>query len=171
MWNFSKALVLSWLVAMPAAAEKISLASFCEAMAGQWRGYSAISDQKKPKKARVDGMCSADRRQLYMTVIPGGSSAASETWWFRQHGKDVLLTYHNGNDDPSTRIFTLYRKPQGFSLLGEGKVHNRPALIQLRFDKRRKGWQWLQQVQFLDSDTDGFVFVRGIDMQPKPSGN
>lgn len=81
-------------------------------------------------------------------------------------GESVSLTYFDGVDFDKTQSFSLYKQYGSFTLLGEGALNKRPALIQLRFELKNQGWLWLQNVQYLDDDTDRYLFYRGIEMQP-----
>ena len=70
------------------------------------------------------------------------------------------------------QVFSLCRQNGDYSLLGEGVVNARPALIQLLFDAQTRaqnqagGWQWTQNIQYLDDDIDRYQLFRGIEMTP-----
>nr|WP_041421485.1 hypothetical protein [Shewanella sediminis] len=146
-------------------ADKASFSDFCLSMAGQWQGTSAKLKQK-PLQTYVSAICSADRRQLIFSVSRSAKHPFSETWWFRERGESTFLIYYDGVDKDKSQSFSLYQQNESFSLLGEGKLNKRPALIQLRFEPKESGWLWLQNVQYLDDDTDRYLFYRGIEMMP-----
>lgn len=162
-------------------AEKVSFAQFCPELAGQWSGNAAKAGEA-PKWVTVTGVCSGDLRQLMLTVSVGTKSPFSETWWFRDKGEQVQLTYFDGVSEDKQQLFSLYQQSGDYSLLGQGVVNGREALIQLLFQSadtqgaknnvekaRIQPWQWLQNVQFLDDDVDGYRFFRGIEMTPVAS--
>ncbi|HAY94926.1 MAG TPA: hypothetical protein DCY70_13675, partial [Shewanella sp.] len=69
------------------------------------------------------------------------------------------------------QVFSLYRQNGDYSLLGEGVVTARSALIQLLFEAKGAGaqanaWQWTQNIQYLDDDVDRYQLFRGIEMTP-----
>lgn len=156
---------MSLLIVPPVMAQKVGFNQFCDALVGGWHGSSARSGQE-PKQVSVTSVCSADKRQLMMFVSRGANHVFSETWWFREHGEDVLLTFYDGVDEDKQQSFTLYKNDESFSLLGRGELQKRPALIQLKFDKQYAGWLWLQNAQFLDDDAERYLFFRGIEMLP-----
>ncbi|GIU42524.1 hypothetical protein TUM3794_26040 [Shewanella colwelliana] len=149
----------------PLHAKKIELAPFCQALVGHWQG-EASRPQGVPKAITIDAICSADHRQLIISVSEHASHNLSETWWFRQTDFQVELIYFNGVDDDKRQQFSLYQEGEGFSLLGKGMVKQRPALIQLRFDPSDTGWLWLQNVQYLDHDDDGYQLYRALAFTP-----
>lgn len=161
--NSSKALLLLAVVAMPATAEKIPLFSMCKALSGHWQGYSADAGQA-PGQVQMQGVCSEDNRQLFLSVTVAGDK--SESWWFSDVGSHIRLIMDNGVGEPVVREFSLYRQGKGFSLLGQGQVTERPAMVRLVFDAQDSGWRWLQQVQFLDDDYADYQVLRGIELQP-----
>ena len=149
---------LSW-------ADKARFSDFCLSMAGQWQGTSAKLKQK-PIQTYVSAICSADRRQLMLSVSRNAKHPFSETWWFRDRGESTYLIYFDGVDEDKSQSFSLYQQNGSYSLLGEGELNKRSALIQLRFEPQESGWLWLQNVQYLDDDTDRYLFYRGIEMMP-----
>ncbi|WP_254304119.1 hypothetical protein [Shewanella sp. VB17] len=146
-------------------ADEADFTEFCVGLAGQWQGSSAKLKQK-PKHTYVDAICSADKRQLILSVSANVKGLQSETWWFRFRTNNIHLIYFDGVDEDKTQEFSLYNHKGSYSLLGEGELNSRPALIQLRFDLKKNGWLWLQNIQYLDDDTDGYLFYRGIEMIP-----
>ncbi len=152
-------------ISFAAQAQKVAFNQFCDALAGHWQGSSARSGQS-PKQISISSVCSADKRQLMLSVSQGANHVFSETWWFRERGEDVLLTYYDGVDEDKQQSFTLYLNDESFSLLGRGELQKRPALIQLKFEKQELGWLWLQNAQFLDDDAERYIFFRGIEMLP-----
>ncbi|MGI2261105.1 hypothetical protein [Shewanella sp. GXUN23E] len=169
--NYSNALLLSCLLAWPVTAAKSPLFPLCEALSGTWQGTSAEPGQS-PKSTSMQAVCSADGLQLFIALNIRGH--ASESWWFTQQQNDVRLLLGKGELEPVVRRFSLYQQEDGFSLLGEGEVTERPALIRLIFEPVPEGWQWLQQVQFLDDDFTDYQVIRGIGLsrtaanQPAP---
>ncbi|WP_258405230.1 hypothetical protein [Shewanella mesophila] len=152
--------------------EKIPLANFCDALAGQWRGDAAQSrahsqSQAQPKMVSVEAICSADKRQLILSVSEHANYPFSETWWFRDLPPEVSLLYYNGVDEDKYQSFSLYEDSNAFTLLGKGVMKQRPVLIQLRFERQDKGWLWLQNLQYLDEDEDHYRLYRAIAMQPQ----
>lgn len=147
-------------------AQRAPLANFCKALAGQWEG-SASQPLRQPKMVGVDAICSADTRQLIFSVSEHASHSFSETWWFRDVEPEVSLLYYNGVDEDKYQSFSLYQDRDTFTLLGRGIVKQRPALIQLRFERQAQGWLWLQNLQYLDEDDDHYRLYRAIAMQPK----
>ncbi len=167
------------------AAAKIGFSEFCPQLSGQWQGNGAKVGES-PRQVTVTGICSHDQRQLILSVSLGTKAPYSETWWFRQQGEQVLLTYFDGISSDKQQAFSLYEKNGDFSLLGEGIVNARPALIQLLFqshpaqtfgDKSQgrepslasMAWQWTQNIQYLDDDVDRYQLFRGIEMMPAAS--
>lgn len=146
-------------------ADKARFSDFCLSMAGQWQGTSAKLKQK-PIQTHVSAICSADRRQLILSVSRSAKHPFSETWWFRERGESTFLIYFDGVEEDKSQSFSLYQQNGSFSLLGEGELNKRPALIQLRFEPKGSGWLWLQNIQYLDDDTDRYLFYRGIEMMP-----
>lgn len=146
-------------------AERANFNEFCSALDGQWEGSSAKLKQK-PIQTHVNAVCSDDKRQLILTVNPSAKHPYSETWWFRARGDSTFLIYFDGVDEDKTQEFSLYHHQGSYSLLGEGELNGRPALIQLRYDAKEFGWLWLQNMQYLDDDSDGYLFYRGIEMIP-----
>jgi hypothetical protein len=146
-------------------AERANFSEFCSALDGQWQGSSAKLKQK-PIQTHVNAVCSDDKRQLILTVNPSAKHPFSETWWFRVRGDSTFLIYFDGVDEDKEQEFSLYVNQGSYSLLGEGKLNRRPALIQLRFDAKEFGWLWLQNMQYLDDDSDRYLFYRGIEMIP-----
>ncbi|WP_283103775.1 hypothetical protein [Shewanella gelidii] len=153
------------IVSPNVAAGNVEFSSFCQALAGHWQGASARANQS-PKLVRVESVCSADQRQLLLSVSRSARHQFSETWWFRIQGEQIKLTYFDGVDEDKQQMFTLYGQRGDFSLVGEGELNHRPALIQLRFDRKQQGWTWLQNAQYLDDDAERYLFFRGIEMQP-----
>ncbi|MCF1427895.1 MAG: hypothetical protein LPD71_01010 [Shewanella sp.] len=159
--NYFNVLLFSWLLAGPVMAAKSPLSSLCDALSGSWQGTSAESGQS-PKPSSIQAVCSADGLQLYIALDIQGHD--SETWWFTQQQHDVRLLLGKGDREPVVRNFSLYQQEDSFSLLGQGEVAERPALIRLIFESVPGGWQWLQQVQFLDNDFTDYQVVRGIEL-------
>ncbi|QSX37107.1 hypothetical protein [Shewanella sedimentimangrovi] len=150
----------------PLLAAPASFGDFCRTLAGHWQGPSAQA-QETPKTVTTEVLCSADGRQLVISVSEAARHSFSETWWFRlQQEEQIWLTYYDGVGEDKRQRFSLYRRGDGYSLLGEGKLDDRPALIQLLFEPKGQGWQWLQQSQFLDDDAEQYRFYRGISLQP-----
>ncbi|MDT3337532.1 hypothetical protein Q4Q49_19880 [Shewanella sp. SP1S1-7] len=171
------AIVLSVFSSSSVMAAKVSFKEFCPQLVGQWAGDAAKAGEI-PKKVAVTGFCSHDQRQLILSVSIGTRAPFSETWWFREQGDQVLLTYYDGVAEDKQQVFSLYRQNGDYSLLGEGVVNARPALIQLLFDAQTQtqtqaraqnqagGWQWTQNIQYLDDDVDRYQLFRGIEMTP-----
>ncbi|GIU02115.1 hypothetical protein [Shewanella morhuae] len=161
------ALTLFALLPISALAAKVSFKEFCPQFVGQWAGDSAKVGEI-PKKVTVNGFCSQDQRQLILSVSIGTRAPFSETWWFREQGSQVLLTYYDGVAEDKQQVFSLYRQNGDYSLLGEGIVSTRPALIQLLFDTKTPAgaWLWTQNIQYLDDDIDRYQLFRGIEMTP-----
>ncbi|ASJ98285.1 hypothetical protein [Shewanella marisflavi] len=167
---FRRLFLLCALLATPmAVADKIALSPFCQALAGEWQG-EASRPQGQIKPVQVEGICSADRRQLMLSVSQHASHPLSETWWFREGDGEIKLTYFNGVDADKILYFSLYREGAGFSLLGKGIVQQRPAMIRLNFTPQGSGWLWLQKVQYLDQDDDDYQVYRGIALNPIAQG-
>ena len=72
------------------------------------------------------------------------------------------MIYFDGVDEDKEQEFSLYVNQGSYSLLGEGKLNRRPALIQLRFDAKEFGWLWLQNMQYLDDDSDRYLFYLSL---------
>ena len=153
-----------------ARAAKVSFLQFCQALAGEWRGSSA-GPNDPPLLVTVTGVCSADNRQLMLSVSQNAQHPFSETWWFRDKGEQVLLTYFDGVDEDKQQLFSLYLQNGDYSLLGEGQLSGRPALIQLLFETHNHGWQWRQNAQYLDDDSERYRLFRGIEMQPSAAAS
>lgn len=147
-------------------AEKVKFSDFCLALAGDWQG-SAAKLKQQPIETTTQAICSDDQRQLLISVSRNAKHRFSETWWFRQVGESAYLTYFDGVNEDKSQHFSLYRHDGSYTLLGEGELNKRPALIQLRFDVTGSGWLWQQNIQYLDDDTDRYLFYRGIEMMPK----
>jgi hypothetical protein len=126
-------------------------------------------------------MCSADRRNLFISVSRGSRFTNSETWWFRQQNDHILLVYANGVTDDVSQELTLYEQAGRYSFLGKGEINQRPALVQLQFDpiiddtdtdtsadQAILGWQWQQSAHYLDDDSEQYQVVRAISLL-KPS--
>lgn len=167
------AIVLSVFSSFSVMAAKVSFKEFCPQLVGQWAGDAAKAGEI-PRKVAVTGFCSHDQRQLILSVSIGTRAPFSETWWFREQGEQVLLTYYDGVSQEKQQLFSLYQQNGDYSLLGEGVVNARPALIQLLFDAQTQtqaqnqagGWQWTQNIQYLDDDIDRYQLFRGIEMTP-----
>ncbi|MPY26765.1 hypothetical protein FM037_01365 [Shewanella psychropiezotolerans] len=144
-------------------AEKAHFGDFCTALAGHWQG-SAAKLKQQPMQTSVQAICSADQQQLLVSVSRNANHNFSETWWFRRRGESTFLIYFDGVNEDKSQSFSLYRQYGSYTLLGEGELNKRPALIQLRFEPKDNGWLWLQNVQYLDDDTDRYLFYRGIEM-------
>ena len=160
-------LALGSLALFPAQAAKISFKAFCPQMVGQWQGNAAKAGEI-PRQVTVSGFCSHDQRQLILSVSVGTRAPYSETWWFREQGEQVLLTYYDGVSQEKQQVFSLYQQNGDYSLLGEGVVNARAALIQLLFEAKspQGAWQWTQNIQYLDDDIDRYQLFRGIEMTP-----
>ena len=156
------------LFAPQVTAAKANFATFCVAVAGDWRGSAARAGES-PQQVSVSALCTADKRQLLLSVSQSAKHWFSETWWFRARGDEVHLTYFDGVDEDKQQTFSLYQIGDGYSLLGQGQLNKRPALIQLLFESKAAGWQWRQNVQYLDDDVEHYLLFRGIDMQPSSS--
>jgi hypothetical protein len=63
-------------------AAKVTLDTFCSQLVGEWQG-SAANPNVAPKQVSTSVMCSADKRNLYISVSRGSRFSNSETWWFR----------------------------------------------------------------------------------------
>ena len=155
------------LFPLSALAAKVSFNEFCPKLAGQWTGNAAKAGEI-PKQVIVNGFCSHDLRQLILSVSVGTRAPYSETWWFREQGEQVLLTYYDGISQEKQQVFSLYRQNGDYSLLGEGVVNMRSALIQLLFEAKSSqgAWLWTQNIQYLDDDIDRYQLFRGIEMTP-----
>lgn len=155
------------LLPFSALAAKASFNEFCPKLVGQWAGDAAKAGEP-PRQVIVNGFCSHDQRQLMLSVSVGTHAPYSETWWFREQGEQVLLTYYDGVSQEKQQLFSLYQQNGDYSLLGEGMVNARSALIQLLFEaKSPQGvWQWTQNIQYLDDDIDRYQLFRGIEMAP-----
>lgn len=165
-------LILGMIVPCSAVAAKVNFEIFCPELAGNWAG-SAAKWGEAPKAVTVTGVCSGDRRQLILSVSVGTHAPFSETWWFRAQGERVLLTYFDGVSADKQQLFSLYRQQGNYSLLGEGEINARPALIQLLFEVKAsagqgQAWQWTQNMQYLDTDIDRYQLFRGIELNPVP---
>ncbi|MCA1898611.1 MULTISPECIES: hypothetical protein [Shewanella] len=163
-------ITLSVVTPFSAVATKISFNEFCAQFVGQWTGDAAKVGEI-PRKVTTTGLCSHDQRQLILSVSVGTRAPYSETWWFREQGEQVLLTYYDGISQEKQQVFSLYRKNGDYSLLGEGVVNARSALIQLYFQtqpssSQHNAWQWTQNIQYLDDDVDRYQLFRGIEMTP-----
>lgn len=160
-------LALGSLAIFPAQAAKVSFKTFCPQMVGQWQGNAAKVGEI-PRQVTVSGFCSHDQRQLILSVSVGTRAPYSETWWFREQGEQVLLTYYDGVSQEKQQLFSLYQQNGDYSLLGEGMVNARSALIQLLFEAKspQGAWQWTQNIQYLDDDIDRYQLFRGIEMTP-----
>jgi hypothetical protein len=163
-------------------ADKVTLNTFCSQLAGEWQG-SAANPNVYPKKVTTSVMCSADRRNLFISVSRGSRFTNSETWWFRQQNDHILLVYANGVTDDVSQELTLYEQAGRYSFLGKGEINQRPALVQLQFDpiiddtdtdtdtsadQAILGWQWQQSAHYLDDDSEQYQVVRAISLL-KPS--
>nr|WP_320127122.1 hypothetical protein [uncultured Shewanella sp.] len=162
-------IVLSVFSSSSVMAAKVSFKEFCPQLVGQWAGDAAKAGEI-PKKVAVTGFCSHDQRQLILSVSVGTRAPYSETWWFREQGEQVLLTYYDGVSQEKQQLFSLYQQNGDYSLLGEGMVNARSALIQLLFEAKSPqgegAWQWTQNIQYLDDDIDRYQLFRGIEMTP-----
>ncbi|WP_250885794.1 hypothetical protein [Shewanella jiangmenensis] len=167
--NSFKYLLLAWSLLLPAAATEMPFADWCHALAGNWQGSGARSGEL-PKAITTQAICSADGAQLIISVSQGVRYASSETWWFRRQGDKVMLTFFDGVTEDKGREFSLYRRGDSYSLLGEGVITDRPALIQLLFEPKDGGWQWLQQSQFLDDEVERYQLYRGMSLLPLNGG-
>ncbi|NLQ25537.1 hypothetical protein HGO26_22050 [Shewanella sp. S-1] len=168
LWGVT--IALSAAIPLAAHAAKVSFSEFCPQFTGQWVGDAAKVGEV-PRKVTVTGFCSHDKRQLLLSVSVGTRAPYSETWWFREQGEQVLLTYYDGVSQEKQQVFSLYRQNGDYSLLGEGVVTARSALIQLLFEAKGAGaqanaWQWTQNIQYLDDDVDRYQLFRGIEMTP-----
>ncbi|WP_283627357.1 hypothetical protein [Shewanella baltica] len=164
------ATLLSVFSSFSVMAAKVSFKEFCPQLVGQWAGDAAKAGEI-PKKVAITGFCSHDQRQLILSVSIGTRAPFSETWWFREQGDQVLLTYYDGVAEDKQQVFSLYQQNGDYSLLGEGVVTARSALIQLLFEAKGAGaqanvWQWTQNIQYLDDDVDRYQLFRGIEMTP-----
>ena len=151
-------------------AQKINIDLFCPKLAGHWQGTAANADLE-PVEVTTQIMCSADKRNMYITVSRGSRFSNSETWWLQQRDDHVVLVYSNGVTDSVIQHFTLYEQSGSYSLLGKGEINQRPALVQLAFEpimlnKRFSGWQWQQSAHYLDDDSSQYQVVRAIDLLP-----
>lgn len=161
------AITLSVFSSFSVMAAKVSFNEFCPKLAGQWTGDAAKAGEI-PKQVTVNGFCSQDQRQLMLSVSVGTRAPYSETWWFRKQGEQVLLTYYDGVSQEKQQVFSLYQQNGDYSLLGEGVINARSALIQLLFEAKspQGAWQWTQNIQYLDDDIDRYQLFRGIEMTP-----
>ena len=150
-------------------AGKVTLDTFCSQLAGEWQG-SAANPNTAPKKVRTSVMCSADQRNLYISVSRGSRFSNSETWWFRQQQNHILLIYANGVSEDISQELTLYEQAGSYSFLGKGEINQRPALVQLQFDplvsedSSTIGWQWQQSAHYLDDDSEQYKVIRAISL-------
>ncbi|MCW3172085.1 hypothetical protein [Shewanella subflava] len=163
--------VIVLLVTLPisAMAAKVPLDVVCAALIGEWQG-SAANPKGISKQVTSSIMCSADGRNMYISVSQGARFVNSETWWFRQRGSDIELVYSDGIKADIYQSLTLYQQVGGFAFLGEGEIKQRPALIRLSFEALSVGkqaqWLWQQSAHFLDDDSDNYQVVRGISLMP-----
>lgn len=153
-----------------ALAAKVSLDVFCASLIGEWQG-SAANPNGVSKRVTSSIMCSADGRNMYISVSQGARFANSETWWFRQRGSDIQLVYSDGVNADIYQSLTLYQQADAFTFLGEGEIKQRPALIRLSFSATSVGaqtqWLWQQSAHFLDDDSDNYQVVRGVSLIPR----
>ncbi|GGQ03860.1 hypothetical protein [Shewanella litoralis] len=161
---------LSVTLPLSAVADKVVLAELCPQLVGEWQG-SAANPALDPMAVTTSVMCSADQRNLYISVSRGSRFSNSETWWFRQQQETILLVYGNGVTEDVTQQLTLYQQADSFSFLGEGEINQRPALVQLQFDpikaniqQPQGGWQWQQSAHYLDDDSEQYQVVRAISL-------
>lgn len=162
--SYFKGLVVC-LISCPVWATKIPITDFCEHLHGQWQGYSTLSE-RKAQLSKVSALCSPDKQQIVLFVSLSKNKKQNETWWFRQTKDKIFLSFYDGQRETSSRQFTLYKLAEGYSFLADGEVYERPALIKFVFNKTESGWQWLQQVQFLDDDITDYQVIRTIEMEP-----
>ncbi|GGP93585.1 hypothetical protein [Shewanella ulleungensis] len=162
--------LLTLYVPLTALAGKVPLAELCVVLAGEWQG-TAANPTLAPMAVSTSVMCSADKRNIYISVSRGSRFSNSETWWFRQQQDKVLLVYGNGVTEDITQQLTLYQQAGSFSFLGEGEINQRPALVQLQFDPIKAsieqpvaGWQWLQSAHYLDDDSEQYQVVRALSL-------
>ncbi|MBB1360860.1 hypothetical protein H5125_01650 [Shewanella sp. SR44-4] len=155
-------------------AAKVTLDAFCSQLVGEWQG-SAANPNVAPKQVSTSVMCSADKRNLYISVSRGSRFSNSETWWFRQQQDHILLVYANGITDDISQQLTLYEQAGSYSFLGKGEINQRPALVQLQFDPMMSDtkpstarWQWQQSAHYLDDDSEQYQVIRAISLL-KPS--
>ncbi|WP_445774641.1 hypothetical protein [Shewanella sp.] len=165
--------VLCVIQSLSAFADKVVLAELCPLLVGEWQG-SAANPSLDPMAVTTSVMCSADQRNLYISVSRGSRFSNSETWWFRQQQDKVLLLYGNGVTADVTQQLTLYRQSDSYSFLGKGEINQRPALVQLQFDpikatadKPQGGWQWQQSAHYLDDDSEQYQVVRALSLYPQ----
>ncbi|AZG75004.1 hypothetical protein [Shewanella livingstonensis] len=151
-------------------AARVTLDTFCSQLVGEWHG-SAANPNVVPKKVSTSVMCSADKRNLYISVSRGSRFSNSETWWFRQQQEHILLLYANGVTDDISQQLTLYEQAGSYSFLGKGEINQRPALVQLQFDPVTRNddsiaeeWQWQQSAHYLDDDSDQYQVIRAISL-------
>jgi hypothetical protein len=162
-------------------AARVTLDAFCSPLAGEWLG-SAANPDVFPKMVNTSVMCSADRRNLFISVSRGSRFSNSETWWFRQQQDHILLLYANGVTDDVSQQFTLYEQAGSYSFLGKGEINQRLALVQLQFDpliddtdpsssadQSTLGWQWQQSAQYLDDDSGQYQVIRAISLLKPPA--
>ncbi|GGP43895.1 hypothetical protein GCM10009409_08340 [Shewanella saliphila] len=165
---------LSLTLPLSAVADKVVLAELCPQLVGEWQG-SAANPTLDPMAVTTSVMCSADQRNLYISVSRGSRFSNSETWWFRQQQEKVLLVYANGVTDDVSQSLTLYRHAGSYSFLGKGEINQRPALVQLQFDplaasvnQPQGGWLWQQSAHYLDDDSEQYQVVRALSLyQPE----
>ncbi|MDD8060897.1 MULTISPECIES: hypothetical protein [Shewanella] len=162
--------VLCVIQSLSAVADKVVLAELCPLLVGEWQG-SAANPSLNPMAVTTSVMCSADQRNLYISVSRGSRFSHSETWWFRQQQEKVLLVYGNGVTDDVRQSLTLYRHTGSFSFLGKGEINQRPALVQLQFDpltasvnQPQGGWLWQQSAHYLDDDSEQYQVVRALSL-------
>jgi len=164
--------IITLLGALPisAFATKVSLDAICPSLSGEWQG-SAANPNGASKRVTSSIMCSADGRNMYISVSQGARFVNSETWWFRQRGSDIELVYSDGINADIYQTLTLYQQAGGFAFLGAGEIKQRPALIRLSFDAQsvdaQTQWLWQQSAHFLDDDSDHYQVVRGISLMPE----
>ncbi|WP_144211514.1 hypothetical protein [Shewanella donghaensis] len=187
LWRFI--LISCLCVSSDSFAARIELTQFCPILAGQWAGSAAKSGMA-PRQVQTSVMCSHDKRNLILSVSKGDTNPYSETWWFRQQGTQVLLTYSNGAGEDRQQLFSLYQQGETYSLLGEGSLNQRPALIRLEFlpldsvtlkpeaepkksvtpqSKQASSWLWRQSAHYLDDDSQRYQLIRGIELTANAS--
>ncbi|MCL1142863.1 hypothetical protein [Shewanella gaetbuli] len=148
---------------------KGQLSQLCPLITGQWQG-SAANPSGNVKSVETAIMCSADQRNLYISVSKGARFNNSETWWFRLRGQALELIYSDGINADINQSLTLYQQGDGFTFLGKGQIQQRPALVRLSFDPidsaDNKRWLWQQSAHYLDDDSDSYQVIRAIELNP-----
>ncbi|MGL4473816.1 MAG: hypothetical protein ACRCT7_05065 [Shewanella sp.] len=147
------------------AKEQATFADVCGVIAGQWVGPAA-STARRYLAAQVEAICSHDGKQLMlMTTLE--TDAATSSWWFVQLPDRIQLMQRDNHGKFRQIDVSLYDYGDGFSFLGLTEVNGREALLKLIFEPLAVGWQWQQQLQYLDDDSETYQVFLSVDLVPK----